>query len=78
VQGVFFRENTREKAESLGLKGWVKNNPDGSVEAVFEGEEAMIEEIIEFCKKGPIGSRVIDIKINTEPVENLKNFEIRY
>ena len=78
VQGVFFRDNTREKAESLNLKGYVKNLPDNSVEAVFEGEDEMIEEIIEFCKKGSIGSRVTDVKINQEPVENLKEFEIKY
>ena len=78
VQGIGLRYNTREKAESLGLTGWIKNNPDNSVEAVFEGPEEMINEILEFCKKGTIGSKVIGIKIRKEPVENLKGFEIKF
>ena len=78
VQGINFRYNTREKAESLGLTGWIKNLPDNSVEAVFEGSEEMINEILEFCKKGTIGSKVIDIKIREEPAENLKCFEIKF
>ena len=78
VQGINFRYNTKRKAESLGLTGWIKNNPDNSVEAVFEGPDKLIEEIIEFCKKGTIGSRVTDVKITQEPVKNLKEFEIRY
>ena len=78
VQGIDFRYNTREKAESLGLNGWIRNTPNRAVEAVFEGPEEMINEIIEFCKKGTIGSRVTDVKINKEPVEGLNKFEIRY
>lgn len=78
VQGVSFRFNTKRKAEELNLKGYVKNLPDNSVEAVFEGEKAMIEKIIEFCKKGPVGSRILDVKITQEPLENLKTFEIKF
>ena len=53
VQGVFFRANTRRIARSLGLRGYVRNMPDGSVEAVFEGERERIEKAIEWCHKGP-------------------------
>jgi len=49
VQGVFFRDNACRKAAELGVVGWVRNVPDGSVEAVFEGEEAAVKEIIEWC-----------------------------
>ncbi|MDQ1371459.1 MAG: acylphosphatase [Candidatus Thermoplasmatota archaeon] len=49
VQGVFFRANAQERARSLGLTGWVRNLPDGSVEAVFEGEEAAVEDAIDWC-----------------------------
>ena len=78
VQGINFRYNTKRKAESLNLKGYVKNLPDNSVEAVFEGSDESIQEIIIFCKKGPIGSRVTDVKITQEPIQNLKEFEIKY
>jgi len=52
VQGVFFRATTRDKAIALGVKGWVKNCLDGSVEAVFEGEKDIVEKIVNWCKKG--------------------------
>ena len=51
VQGVFFRATTRDKAIALGVKGWVKNCLDGSVEAVFEGEKDIVEKIVNWCKK---------------------------
>ena len=50
VQGVFFRATTRNRADSLGIFGWVKNNQDGTVEAVFEGEDKKIEEILKWCR----------------------------
>ena len=53
VQGVFFRFHTREMAEKLGLKGWVKNRRDGSVEAVFEGDRKKVVQMIEWCHRGP-------------------------
>jgi len=76
VQMVNFRYYTKEKADEFGLKGWVKNNEDGSVEAVFEGDEKKIEEIIKFCKKGPNSARVDDVKITEEETENLQEFKI--
>ena len=79
VQRVFFRSETREKALKLGLTGWVKNLPDGRVEAVFEGEKARIEEMIEWAKKGPPGAIVNHLDLNWEEYQGeFKNFEIRY
>lgn len=53
VQGVFFRAETRDRASSLGLGGWVRNNPDGTVEAAFEGERERVESMVEWCRRGP-------------------------
>jgi len=55
VQGVFFRHETRREARMRGVKGWVRNLPDGRVEAVFEGEEEAVKELIEFCKTWTTG-----------------------
>jgi acylphosphatase len=66
VQGVFFRATTRDKAIALGVKGWVKNCPDGCVEAVFEGEKDTVEKIVNWCKKGPEGAFVNHIDIRWE------------
>ncbi|MEM2394095.1 MAG: acylphosphatase [Candidatus Bathyarchaeia archaeon] len=79
VQGVFFRAETRREAKKRGVKGWVRNTLDGKVEAVFEGEEDAVKELIEFCKLGPPGARVtkIDVKWETYTGE-FRDFEIRY
>ncbi len=61
VQGVWFRESTRRKALELGLRGWVRNCPDGSVEAVFEGEETADRSALEFVREGPPLSRVLGV-----------------
>lgn len=79
VQGVFFRVRTRQKAKVLGVTGWVKNLPDGRVEAVFESEKEKIEQIIEWIKKGPLFSRVDDVKVDFEEYKGeFESFEIRY
>ena len=76
---VAFRYSTRRRALGLGLTGWVKNNSDGTVEAVFEGSEDKIKEILEFCQKGPMFAKVTDIKENWEECKDEFNkFEIRY
>jgi acylphosphatase len=78
VQGVFFRDSTREKAESLALAGWVRNTPDGAVEAVFEGPEESVREMIEWCEAGPPQAEVENVETNFEPPENdLSAFEVR-
>ena len=66
VQGVFFRADARQKAVSLGLDGWVRNVPDGTVEAVFEGERGRVERAIEWCRHGPKWARVSEVKITWE------------
>jgi len=79
VQGVFFRSETRDEAEKLGVKGWVRNLPDGTVEAVFEGEEKSVKELIEFCRRGPPGARVTDVDIIWENYTGeFRNFEVRH
>lgn len=67
VQGVFFRDRVRSEAQRLGVQGWVRNLPAGSVEAIFEAEEADVARMIEFCRKGPSGARVDDIEVTDEP-----------
>ena len=69
VQGVFFRSSTQDEAIRLGLTGWVRNCPDGSVEAVFEGDKKVIEEIIKWCHKGPPWARVNEVKVSWEPYQ---------
>jgi acylphosphatase len=79
VQGVFFRSNIKEKANKLNLKGFVKNLPNGKVEAVFEGKEENINEILKFCKKGPQGAKIKDVEIKEEKVSNeFNSFGVRY
>ncbi len=79
VQGVFFRYETRYHAQKVGVKGWVRNLPDGRVEAVFEGEKEDIEYLIEFCKRGPPGARVDHVEVRWEPYRGeFKDFKIRY
>ena len=77
VQGVFFRANTREKAQEKGVKGWVKNLRDGRVEAVFEGPEDKVKEVIEFCKNNQPHAIVKDVEIEEEePTGEFDSFRI--
>ncbi|MEM4703846.1 MAG: acylphosphatase [Candidatus Bathyarchaeia archaeon] len=78
VQGVFFRSETRFEAKKRGVNGWVRNLPDGRVEAVFEGEETNVKELIEFCRKGPPGAKVTSVEVSWEKwTGEFKSFEIR-
>jgi len=78
VQGVFFRANTRDKAKEKGVKGWVKNLRDGRVEAVFEGPEGKVNEVIEFCKKNQPHARVEDVEIEEEePTGEFDSFRVK-
>ncbi len=63
VQGVFFRSNTRDEAEIRNVSGWVKNLPDGRVEALFEGDKEAVEQLVEFCRKGPTNAVVRDVDV---------------
>jgi len=77
VQGVFFRDTVRRNAVGAGVSGWVRNTPDGAVEAVFEGEESAVEELGAFCHEGPRGARVERVEVSAEPVEGIAGFSIR-
>ena len=77
VQGISFRYYTKEQAEDLDVNGWVKNLPDGRVEAVFEGEESAVKQVIEFCRHGPNGADVTDVKIHKEKfISEFQDFRI--
>jgi len=79
VQGVFFRSETWDEAVKKNVSGWVKNMPDGRVEAVFEGEKENVEKMIEFCKMGPPGARVTKVDVHWENFTGeFKNFTIKY
>ena len=78
VQGVSFRANTRRKARTQGVDGWVKNLDDGRVEAVFEGPDAAVESMIEWCHEGPAAARVVDVEIREEEPEGVRGFQIKY
>lgn len=77
VHGVFFRDTTRRRAESAGIAGWVANRPDGAVEAVIEGEPAAVEELVEFCRRGPSRAVVESVEVIEENPEGVAGFEIR-
>jgi acylphosphatase len=79
VQGVCFRANTWDKARSRGLTGWVRNLPDGRVEAVFEGEEAAAEAMREWCRTGTPPARVNHLETYEEsPTGEFTDFQIVY
>jgi acylphosphatase len=77
VQGVFFRETTRRRAETAGVTGWVRNLADGSVEAVFEGGAESVERLVRFCEQGPRGASVEWVDVSSEPPEGLSGFAVR-
>lgn len=80
VQGVTFRWSAREKAQELGVVGWVKNEPDGSVTVVAEGEEAKLRIFLNWCKTGPRWARVDKMVERLEEINSLsfERFEIRF
>ncbi len=77
VQGVFFRDTTRRMARSHGLGGWVRNTPDGTVEAVFEGEGEAVESMVRWSRDGPRGAVVERLEVIDEEPEGLAEFRIR-
>jgi acylphosphatase len=79
VQGVFFRHHTQETAYKLGVKGWVKNRRDGSVEALFEGHKENVEQIIRWCHRGPSEARVMNVHATWENYTGeFEDFSINY
>ena len=79
VQGVFYRATTKNKAEQLGLTGWVKNTSDGRVKALFEGEENAVHEMITWCHQGPRSANVTDVTVDyTKYLGEFNDFSITY
>ena len=77
VQGVFFRAETRDRARSLGLDGWVRNAGDGSVEAVFEGDRDRIESMLVWCRRGPALAQVDSVDVDWETPTGERGFAVR-
>jgi acylphosphatase len=77
VQGVFFRDSVRRAAGSRRVSGWARNLPDGTVEAVFEGEPEAVESIVELCRAGPGHASVSSLDIFEEEPEGLSGFQVR-
>lgn len=76
MQGVFFRSETRDRAASLGLGGWVRNNADGTVEAVFEGDRDRVESIVEWCRTGPALAQVEHVEVAWESPRGEARFAV--
>ena len=77
VQGVFFRDSARGEAESQGVAGWVQNRSDGTVEAVFEGDDDAVERMVEFARRGSPQAEVEQVDVSDEEPEGLDGFEVR-
>jgi acylphosphatase len=79
VQGVFFRAHTRDEARLRGLKGWVRNLPDGRVEALFEGEKKALTGMVAWCHQGPRYAYVESVQVDWQPYQgDLTEFRIVY
>jgi acylphosphatase len=77
VQGVFFRDTCRRIAGQQGVAGWVRNLPDGRVEAVFEGDPEDVGRMVGWARGGPAEAEVTSVEVLDEPAEGLRGFEIR-
>lgn len=79
VQGVFYRAETAARARRLNIAGWVRNLPDGRVEAVFEGEEVNVQNIVDFCRRGPPNAYVINLELKRQEwTGQFDKFSVRY
>lgn len=77
VQGVFFRQRTKEQADRFGLAGWVRNLPDGRVEGFAQGPGPALESLRDWLKSGPPLARVLQLEWNAAPAQELAGFEVR-
>ena len=77
VQGVFFRDSARREARRHGVTGWVRNRPDGTVEAVFEGEPDAVAALVLWCREGPRHARVEDLRVIAVEPAGLSDFAVR-
>jgi acylphosphatase len=79
VQGVFFRAKTQQEAFRLGVRGWVRNRPEGTVEAIFEGDSQIVEKAIEWCWKGSPMARVANVEVQMQDYSGeFGDFSVRY
>ena len=79
VQGVFFRMETKRAADRIGGFGWVRNQRDGTVEALFEGDQDKVDAILEWCKEGPPSAKVTDVNVQWQDYGGEFNrFEVTY
>jgi acylphosphatase len=77
VQGVFFRDSVRQRAEAHGVSGWARNRPDGTVEVVLEGPQDAVDRVARFLHTGPRQARVEDVELADEQPEGLSGFKTR-
>lgn len=77
VQGVFFRSDARDRAQSLHVAGWIRNVPDGTVEAVFEGDPGQVESMVEWCRRGPSAAQVENLDVDWEEPSGESGFAVR-
>jgi acylphosphatase len=77
VQGVWYRESCRREAQSAGVTGWVRNNDDGTVEAVLEGEPGAVEQVVAWMRVGPSSAVVTSVKVRAETPTGLEGFRVR-
>jgi acylphosphatase len=77
VQGVFFRDSVRQRADAHGVSGWARNRPDGAVEVVLEGPEQAVDRVARFLETGPRHARVDHVEVSDEQPEGLAGFQIR-
>ena len=78
VQGVAFRWYAVQEAERLGVAGWVRNEPDGSVAAHVEGDDAAVDAMVAWCRRGPSYASVRDVAVTDAQVSGAHGFDIRY
>ena len=76
VQGVFFREECRRQAGRAGVGGWVRNLPDGRVEAVFEGDPSAVDQVVSWCRTGPPSARVRGVEVISEEPSGETSFRV--
>ena len=77
VQGVFFRDTCRRRARDAGVSGWIRNRPDGRVEAVFEGPPAAVDDMVAWCREGSPQAAVDDVEIFEEKLSGDEGFRLR-
>ena len=78
MQGVAFRYHTQREAARLGVTGWVRNEPDGSVAGHFEGSAEAVDALVDWCRRGPVGSRVTDVAVREGADTGAARFDVRF